>query len=198
MTGNATRHMTWDMTQDATQDMSGRTTSRDNREPDNSPREDRAFEHGGGERNGERGGESGGRDEGSALVWVLLLMPVLMALLGLIFDGGAAINGSQEADNVADQAARAGADQLDTTSVRAAQGLYGPADSARAANAACAYVAVASPHMTCSASVDADAVIVAVSATVQTQFFAVIGINELTVHGDGSADSHTGIDEEIK
>jgi len=138
------------------------------------------------------------REEGSALVWLLLCLPALFALLGLVFDGGAAITGSQEADNVADQAARAGADQLDTGSARADQDRYGPADVSRASSSACTYVAVASPQMTCTATVNADAVVVTVSDSVPAQFLGIIGINALTVHGSGTADSHTGIDEEVQ
>lgn len=138
------------------------------------------------------------QEEGSALVWVVLCLPMLFALLGLIFDGGAAIAGSQQADNVADQAARAGADQLNVSAARSQQSLFGSADTARASQAACDYVSVALPGANCMVTVNTDTVTVAVTSTVPTQFFGVIGIHTMNTNGSGSADSHTGIDEEVQ
>ncbi|ABS06109.1 pilus assembly protein TadG-related protein [Kineococcus radiotolerans] len=131
-------------------------------------------------------------------MWVVLCLPMLFALLGLIFDGGAAIAGAQQADNVADQAARAGADQLDVSAARSEQALFGGADTARASRAACEYVSVALPGASCTVTANADTVTVAVAATVPAQFFGVIGIHQLSIDGSGSADSHTGIDEEVQ
>lgn len=142
--------------------------------------------------------KDGAQEEGSALVWVVLCLPMLFALLGLIFDGGAAIAGSQQADNVADQAARAGADQLNVSAARSQQSLFGSADSARASRAACDYVNVALPGASCAVTANADTVTVAVASTVPTQFFGVIGIHTMNIDGSGSADSHTGIDEEVQ
>ncbi|MER7501205.1 flp pilus-assembly TadE/G-like family protein [Nonomuraea pusilla] len=59
------------------------------------------------------------RERGSMSVFTVLFSVVVFLLAGLLVDGGAAINARLRAADVAEQAARAGADQVDVESLRA-------------------------------------------------------------------------------
>lgn len=65
-------------------------------------------------------GRSGERDDhGAIAAFVVLLMVGLLALLGLVVDGGTALTSRQEAQVEAEQAARAGAGALSVDALRA-------------------------------------------------------------------------------
>lgn len=55
---------------------------------------------------------TGGRDEGSISAYVVFLALALVVVCGLVFDAGGALGDRQRAADIAEQAARAGADQL--------------------------------------------------------------------------------------
>ncbi len=61
---------------------------------------------------------------GSVSVMAPLLIVTVLVLLGLAFDGGTAITAHQHAIGLAEQAARAGAQQISVASVRSADGPY--------------------------------------------------------------------------
>jgi Flp pilus assembly protein TadG len=54
----------------------------------------------------------GRRDEGSISAYVVFLALALVVVCGLVFDAGGALGDRQRAADIAEQAARAGADQL--------------------------------------------------------------------------------------
>lgn len=56
---------------------------------------------------------------GQALLWVALIMPIFLALVGLALDGGIVFAARRQAQNVADGAARAGAQEIDIPRYRA-------------------------------------------------------------------------------
>jgi hypothetical protein len=143
-----------------------------------------------------RRSDSDHRDEGSALLWVLLFLPALLVAAGLVFDGGAAINGKQLGSNVAAQAARVGVDQMSPDAGRQQQ-VPSELDSARASEAACAYVAAAWPGATCSASLSTTEMDVEVTNQVPTQLLSIIGMNTFTVTARGTASTVIGIDQEV-
>ncbi|MFI6476811.1 flp pilus-assembly TadE/G-like family protein [Nonomuraea sp. NPDC050663] len=58
------------------------------------------------------------RDRGSMSVFTVLFSVVVFLLAGLLVDGGAAINARLRAADVAEQAARAGADRVDVEHLR--------------------------------------------------------------------------------
>ncbi|MFI6293128.1 flp pilus-assembly TadE/G-like family protein [Nonomuraea sp. NPDC050790] len=60
-----------------------------------------------------------GRDRGSMSVFTVLFSVVVFLLAGLLVDGGAAINAKLRATDIAEQAARAGADRVDVEHLRA-------------------------------------------------------------------------------
>jgi len=58
------------------------------------------------------------RDRGAIGAFVAVLAPVVIALIGLVYDGGLALEGRQRALNVAEQAARAAGNHCDEALLR--------------------------------------------------------------------------------
>lgn len=56
-------------------------------------------------------------DAGAATLWMIFGTIIIFAVCGLVFDGGALINGKQRAINDAESAARAGAQAVDIGAV---------------------------------------------------------------------------------
>lgn len=61
-------------------------------------------------------------DRGSAALWLAITIVGLLAMAGLVLDGGAAIAARERAADVAQQAARAGADALSASGVFSGSG----------------------------------------------------------------------------
>ncbi|WP_067629874.1 pilus assembly protein TadG-related protein [Actinomadura latina] len=57
-------------------------------------------------------------DRGTIAMYTVLFTPVVLLLAGLLVDGGLAIHARQRAADMAEQAARAGANQIDTDALR--------------------------------------------------------------------------------
>ena len=58
-------------------------------------------------------------DSGAATLWMVLGTIIIFAVAGLVFDGGTLIAAKRDAINDAEEAARAGAQAIDTASVLA-------------------------------------------------------------------------------
>ena len=133
-------------------------------------------------------------EDGAAAVLVLLLTPALFGLAGLVLDGGTELAARQHAADLAEQAARGGADALDTNALRTTgtEGL----DTAAAQAAACRYVTT-DPGATCTATVTSSAagqqVTVRVRGSHPTVLLGLIGINTLHTDAVGTAQAVTGI-----
>lgn len=132
-----------------------------------------------------------GDERGAISVIVVLLAGALFGLAGLVWDGGRAITARQHAADLAEQAARAGANDLDVTALRAtgADSL----DVPRALADACRYVAVAAPGSGCTASAAGDAVTVRVTTHTATVLLGVVGLSTLTTHGYATASAVRGV-----
>ena len=59
------------------------------------------------------------RDQGTVTVFVTVFMAALMVVAGLVIDGGNTLAARREAADIAESAARAGAEQIDQGSIRA-------------------------------------------------------------------------------
>jgi Flp pilus assembly protein TadG len=130
-------------------------------------------------------------DGGAAAVLLVLLTPVFLALAGLVLDGGRAIAARQQAADLAEQAARAGAGALDVTTLRASgQDTINPA---AAQAAACRYVTLSQPGDGCRATVTAGQVTVTVATSTPTVLLGLIGINTFHTTGWATATAVTGI-----
>lgn len=118
------------------------------------------------------------QERGSATPFVLIVAVGLLIMVGLVVDGGGQINAKDQANSVAQSAARAAA-----VNISDATGGTPVIDSARAQAAAQNYIAAAGK--TGNVSVNGNNVTVTVTGTYQTIFLSLVGINTLT----GSATS---------
>ena len=127
-------------------------------------------------------------DEGAIAAFVLLVLVGLVALLGLVVDGGAALTARQAAEVEAEQAARAGAGAISVDALRSG---YVQIDAA-AAIAAAEQFTVTSGHPG-TAAVTGGVVTVRVSYEVPTDVLGIIGIEELRVSAVASAVDVNGV-----
>ncbi|MFF4501613.1 pilus assembly protein TadG-related protein [Streptomyces sp. NPDC001401] len=124
-----------------------------------------------------------GDDRGQVTAFVVGVFAALWLFAGIVVDGGLALAGKTQALDVAQEAARTGAQQLDIGQLRRGGDVRLVRDQAAAA--ARAYVA--STGDTGSASVKGDGVTVRVTHHQRTQILQLIGLRTLTVHASGTA-----------
>lgn len=130
------------------------------------------------------------RGQATAL-WAILTL-ALLVLGGLVYDGGQILTARRDANNLARQAARAGAQHLDEDSLRAGTPTL---DTAAAEAAARDYLARRdmSPM---AVHVDGSTVTVTVTITQPTPLLALVGIEDRTVTSTASARSARGVTAE--
>lgn len=128
------------------------------------------------------------RDErGVITIWVVFISVAMLALAGLVIDGGYAMAAKREAARAAEQAARAAADQLDTDSIRTGGSQIDPADAAATGRA---YLSSAGESGT--VTVNGVTVTVTVTKTQRATILSAFGKDSFTVHSRATA---TSIDE---
>ncbi|MQY07341.1 TadE/TadG family type IV pilus assembly protein [Actinomadura macrotermitis] len=132
------------------------------------------------------------RDRGAMALYVVLFTPTVLMLAGLLVDGGLAIHARQRAADMAEQAARAGANQIDTDRLRETGKPI--LDPARARAAACALLDDYDDKITASRCDATDqAVDVQVELTVKPQILGIIpGLGSFTMKGSATAAPITG------
>ncbi|MCV2394550.1 pilus assembly protein TadG-related protein [Actinotalea sp. M2MS4P-6] len=136
------------------------------------------------------------RDEGTASAFVIGLVVALFVVAGLVVDGGRALNARVAAADVAEQAARAGAMQVDVDELRSNGSLA--LDPTAARSAAAAYlVSQGYDATTASVAADTTAVHVTVRDEVPTSLLQLIFIPTMAVSGGASARAALGIVDEI-
>lgn len=130
-----------------------------------------------------------GDERGQVTAMVAVLAVALLALGALVFDGGQILTARREANNLARQAARAGAQELDVAQARAGTFTLDPAAADAAARAYLADVGV-SPV---SVRVAGDRVEVTVELTQPTPLLSILGIDDRTVTATASARAARGV-----
>ncbi len=131
-----------------------------------------------------RGGAEPDPDRGSAALWLALVMVALLAFAGLVLDGGTALAARGQAADVAQQAARAGADALTPNTVFGGGGAANLGAQEAAANTAARNV-LAAAGVTGSVEVSAASVTVTATASKRTAILSAVGIDQ--VSGTASA-----------
>jgi Flp pilus assembly protein TadG len=134
-------------------------------------------------------------DRGTLSLFVVMFAPVVVLLAGLLVDGGIAINARMRAADVAQQAARAGANDLNIAALRSgtvqlnqdacakAQAFVGTYTGIGATSAGCIFTSVnGQPGVEVWATV-----------TVQSQILGIIGIHSFTETSHGAASPVCGI-----
>ena len=122
-------------------------------------------------------------ERGAVMFWVIPVMLGLVAMAGLVVDGGNAIAARQHAADLAQQAARAGADALSPDSLHAAEPPQLTADPGAATTAAGKVLAAGG--VAGNVTVDGDSVTVSVTVHQQTQVLSAFGLSAVS----GSATS---------
>lgn len=137
-------------------------------------------------------------ETGQALVWVAVMLPLFLAVVGLAVDAGTVFDARRSLQNVADSAARAGAMQIDQTVYRQSSGQTVLLDPGAARAAAGQYVASQGPGMAATISVGARTVVVQVSRDVPTGFLRLVGIGTVRITASAPATARYGISGESR
>jgi Flp pilus assembly protein TadG len=123
-------------------------------------------------------------ERGAIGVFLAVLVPGLLLIVGLAVDGGAKVAATQRANAIADEAARAGGQALDVSAALTGQVRVDPAAAVASAQD---YLSRNGVQGTVTV-VDADTLQVSTTITEPTTFLGLIGISTLTVEGTGTAD----------
>ena len=136
-------------------------------------------------------------DRGTLSLFVVLLTPAVVLLAGLLVDGGIAINARERAADVAQQAARAGANDLNVTALRSGRVELNQ-DACQIATAFVSQYqgvhAVPGPQP-CQMFMSGGqpAIRVYATVTVNSQILGIIGIKTFTESASGQASPVCGI-----
>jgi hypothetical protein len=135
-------------------------------------------------------------ESGVVTAFVVVLTMALLLVTGLVFDGGRTIVAKRHAINIAEQAARSGAQALDIASIRSG-GPY-RLDPRQARRDALAYLSATGETGTVSVSRDAtgDLVSVVVPFSVRSSLLTLAGLPVLRGTGEASARNCQGVVQE--
>lgn len=125
------------------------------------------------------------QERGAVTLFVAIAVVGLMAMLGLVVDGGGKIRAVQRADRLAAEAARAAGQAVDARSVLSGEVIR--VDRTAALAAAQQYLSAADAHGRAEISPDGRAITVTTEATVPTVFLGLVGVPQLTVTGTADA-----------
>lgn len=128
-------------------------------------------------------------DRGQVTGMVAVLAVALLALGALVFDGGQILTARREANNLARQAARSGAQQLDVAQARVGVFTLDPVAAEQTARTFLADQGVTPTAV----RVFGDRVEVTVTLTQPTPLLSIVGIDERTVTATASARAVRGV-----
>ncbi|MFJ6214199.1 hypothetical protein ACIQGZ_12820 [Streptomyces sp. NPDC092296] len=126
-------------------------------------------------------------------IFVALCAVGLLAVLGIVIDCGGRLRAIERADALAQEAARAGGQQIDPASTMSGGPLTVDPEAAR--RAAKAYLTANGVRGSASVDAAGRTIHVTVDGTYDTALLGVIGIGSMTVHGEGSASLVHGVGE---
>lgn len=124
----------------------------------------------------------GTAEQGAVTVFVVLFTVALLAVTGLVIDGGYALGAKRQAMNHAEQAARTGADALDPAALRDGQTVV---DGSRAADAAQHYLALVGARGT--VDVVGGEVTVTVTSRQDTTLLSAVGVTSIPISASATA-----------
>jgi Flp pilus assembly protein TadG len=129
-------------------------------------------------------------EEGQVTAFVVVIVVALLAMAGLVIDGGSALAAKRRAINEADSAARAGSQALAISSYRATGRLRPDADAAT--SAARAYLARTGDSG--DVVIRDDQVVVTVRTEQRMTVLGIVGIRTMTLTGVGQAHLTRGVE----
>ena len=124
-------------------------------------------------------------------VFVVGFILALLLVAGLVIDGGNVLAARREAANVAESAARAGAQGININAARTSRGVE--LDPAAAEARADSYLTQTGYRGT--ASVQGNEVLVEVTIIQRTLLLGLAGVASITVHGRGDAQGVRAVDQ---
>src|SRR3954471_16056138 len=127
-------------------------------------------------------------ERGALSVFLAVLVPGLLLIIGLAVDGGAKVAATQRANAIADEAARAGGQALDVSAALTGQVRVDPAAAVAAAQDYLDRTDVPGPVTV----LGGDTVHGTIPLPEPTSFLGLIGISTPTVEGSGTADLISG------
>lgn len=133
----------------------------------------------------------GAADRGSLSLLLVVLFVALVALAGIVIDGGAKLTGDENAAAVAQEAARAGATIVDASQAYGAGSFV--VDQYEAIAAARRYLARAGYREFTVTAAGPQAIRVTVQVTEPTKFLSLIGVDSFTCTGSASASLVTSV-----
>ncbi|WP_236655675.1 TadE/TadG family type IV pilus assembly protein [Streptacidiphilus carbonis] len=122
-------------------------------------------------------------ERGALSIFVAICAAALLMLSGLVLDGGGRLRAIERADALADEAARAGGQQIDQAALLQGKGIR--LDPRAAENAANAYLGA--NGVTGTPVADDRTITVNVTMTYHTVMLSLFGFGDITVGGHGSA-----------
>jgi uncharacterized membrane protein len=133
-----------------------------------------------------------GGQPGQVLLWVALMLPFFLAIAGLAIDGGELFAARRQAQNVADAAARAGAQQIDVPHYRTTSEVI--LDRAAARYEARQYITDLG-GLDATIFVTDQSVTVIVRRDVPLTFLQLVGLSSISIEARAVAEPMYGIDE---
>ncbi len=121
--------------------------------------------------------------------FLVALTTSLLALAGLVLDGGLALATKVQAAGVAEAAARAGAQAIDLSAYRRDNRLTLAPDQA----ASRAHAHLSAAGVDGKVTVSGNTVTVVVTASQRTQLLGLVGISSISVQATGHASPHRGV-----
>ncbi len=140
-----------------------------------------------------RSGRRQAREYGQAIVWVAVMLPLFLSIVGLAIDGGIVLSYRRELQNVADSAARAAATQIDQQAYRDSAGSSVVLDVASARQVAAEYLTSQGMELTGTIVADPDRVVVRVEREVPTSFLRLAGITTVRIPATAPAAARVGV-----
>src|SRR5688572_6928523 len=131
---------------------------------------------------------------GQAIVWTAVMLPLFLAIVGLAADGGLVFSARRELQNVADSAARAGAQQIDVRAYRQSRGRVVMLDEPAARQVAVEHAASQGSARDVRIEVGPGRVQVGLSRDAQTTFLRLVGIDTVRVAAAATAEVRHGIE----
>jgi Flp pilus assembly protein TadG len=147
-----------------------------------------------------RAARAGGddRDRGAATIFVIGFSVMLLVVAGLVVDGGLAINARANASDIAEQAARAGARQIDEGRLRESGEVTIDQAAAREQAGTFLNQALKGNGSTSISFPSGDEVQVTIqNRRVETALLGLIGIDQFTINTNATARAAVGIENEI-
>ena len=126
------------------------------------------------------------RERGSATVWMVFGTVIVLAVAGLVYDGGGLIAAKRQTINNAEEAARAGAQAIDTNTLMATGTVQ--LDPTAAVGRAEAFLAANGLTGTATATTSSVTVIVTQHQTLA--FLHSLGVSDRTITGTATAQPH--------